>query len=728
MNLNSKRGQVTIFIVAGIIILLVATIFIYISSRQTTRPFEEFQPRIIEIPLEFKPVNDFIENCLKTTTAAAFEFIGRTGGYYNTNPLSATFAPTEGSAFYFNPNDVNSKIAYWWYFKSANNCQQNCECGTERPHLYVEEGEPSIESEVAAYINDHLDDCLNNFNSLKQQGFEFTELSVKNAKVRVAENDVAALLDYSIKIRKDTSEQQIDQFFVRIPLNFRKIYEMASEVVNAELNFTVFDRWTNYLVSGFGLGFDQEGLAPMYAAELNPGESPKYWSKYDLKNKLKNNILPAYIPLFQVYRSANYQDRGGSIYEIATLPLISPSGDDFSNLKFNFEYLNLWDIYFEVTGRGVSNDLVGPESASVDFFAWLGMQRYNLYYDVSYPIKVEIMDISPELQPYYPEGYKFDFGVEANVRDNKEINCTGEGLDTIKAFFGTQFCQSNQGCANITLELKDAKTNEALDNVQIYYGAGESCMVGLSSNGMITASLPSCIGACYLKPVLNDYFSPTFNYAVRCDNQNCGGFVLCGGEQLPTIYLEPYREKNFTIMKKAMVKQNGDWVFDSTPRALLDNEYARISLERIKETTADEDVIAVGVYDQGNQNTMKLVPGRYMVSVDLLYRLPDVFGRTEVLFPEEERCEGGILGIGESCVTLPEIRFNDTFIEGSVSYNVMISRELLDNHNSIVFYAFSSPDVESSYPFENEDLEEMGKADEYMELYRGSFISPGFID
>ncbi len=678
--MKNKKAQITMFMIIGIVILIVAGIFISIRSTQQQPP-EKIMKQLIETPVEFQPLNDFVESCISKTSKEGIKKLGFHGGYIEPNKYGIranVINPTASNGFLFNPEDSQSTIPYWYYFKSDNECEEGCACGSEQPRLHKKQGDPNIEKQLENYIDDNLNICLNNFQEFESQGFEITTGNPKTT-VTVRDNDVLVYVKYKVEAQKDKSKFEIDEYIKTIPVELKKIYELAESLKIVETNMTYLEKWTLEQLAGFGLGLNKNKLPPITNFELDPGEKPIYWIKQKVREDLTNNMLPLYTSFLSVANTRNYNyDLIGTFYERALLPIISPSGYNYNNLDVTFNYFNWWPIYFDITGRGISGQIIGPERASSSYFHFFTMQRYNFYYDMSYPILVDIYDPTA----FNDEGLHFYIGLETNVRDNDPLKCEGAGLTEYAPPYGSLFCNYDQGCSNITIETIDAKTNQPLDNVIIYYSSGsESCDKGFTeiqnNKALLKTSLPQCVGpACSLNAVKKDYWYYPKTYAVRCDTS--GGVcldndVLCNGEYLK-LKMEPYRNNNIIIMKKKMVKQGRkDWIFDITSHKLLDNEYAMISLEKIKDHPNEEDLTLVGMFygnlsnnenkltgntvkitgmvttaTQGsNQNSINLlpglIPGNYKLNINLFYEFPDYKGRNDVLFKEVEECNEDVI-------------------------------------------------------------------------------------
>ena len=731
MILN-KKSQITIFVVIGIIILIGASLFFLFRKTSQTPSEQEIIQASSEVPVEFQPINDYIVSCIAKIGEEGIKQVGFHGGYADLNKygIQANAGnPTNSRAFLFNSDDTKSGVAYWYYFRSDNKCETGCECSTEQPFLKKSEGSPSIEKQLEDYMNENLDLCLADFEIFKKQGFDVTTDEEIKTTVSVREHDVLFNVRYDIDVKKDSSKSNIRNFIKILPLELKKIYELANGIKEMQSNFTYLERWTLEQISGSGLGLNENGLPPIAASEIDPGEKPAYWIKSKVKNDIQYNMLPVYTPFFTVFGTSNYNSNLiGSFYEKTILPIPSPTNSSYSDLSVKFNYLSWWPIYFDITGRGVTGQRIGPEKMSSSFFNFIGIKRYNFYYDLSYPVLVDIYDPNA----FNFEGYHFYIGLESNVRNNREVNCSGPGLTRYAVPTGSLFCESSQECANITISTKDAKTGLSLENVNVYYSSGEeSCEKGFSENGAVMATLPSCVGSgCSINAVKEGYWTYPQSYAVRCDK--IGGIclsndVLCNGESL-ILNMEPLRNKNITVMKKKMIKQvSKTWVFSDAAENLVPSEYAVISLQKIKENPAEEDLVLAGVF-YGNETSIELlpgmVPGNYELKIDLFYKFPDYLGRNSVIFASVEECTkklGGLLG--DDCVTIGPYPFNETMVEGGFSANVTFTKDMLDNYNNIIFYAISAPDIDTYYSaLDAYDMEEMGKTEDYSLIYKVNLL------
>ncbi len=123
-----KRGQITLFIIIGILLLISISLVILFREEITL-----FRPERV-IPVEITSLVIFGDNCLEQISTDALNILGTQGGYIylpgeiENNPLSYI--------------DTGLKIPYWQYI------QQN-----RIPSI------PLMEAHLSRYIEERLNNC-----------------------------------------------------------------------------------------------------------------------------------------------------------------------------------------------------------------------------------------------------------------------------------------------------------------------------------------------------------------------------------------------------------------------------------------------------------------------------------------------------------------------------------------------------------------------------------------
>ncbi len=691
---TNKRGQITIFVIIGVIILFAAIIFVSVKEEAAKK---EIVPGVRvsseEVPTQFSPIKPFADSCINKIGTEALIKIGEHGGYISPEEFNmrANADPTAGNAVRFSSGS-DLVIPYWFYLSSDNKCTGTCAFSYGRPPLYRSEDQAkSIEAQLDKYIDSNLNSCLNNFEVFREQGFIIDSIGKIKTTTTVAENDVVFFVDYPLQIKKGEAEAKISSFYVAVPLDLKKIYEIATLLTNLETEYKYLEKDALDLITGFS-SVDGSDLPPMSASEFKFG-STKSWKKSSVKEQLQD-MLAAYMQLLQVYGSRNYDYRsfaGNELKEsLYNEGMLVPGNDAFSDVDIFFNYLQWWPVYFDLNCDGEN---CRGESASSSFLSFMGIQRYNFLYDLSFPVLVNIYSPSS----LKDKGYNFRFFLESNIRNNKAMDYNFEPLKSAVASERSMLCDMDKwNSGEVTIEVKDSQ-GTPLDDVQIGYTcAGESCFIGTTKEGILKTKFPICVGGIisYLK---EDYLSYSDQFS-----------TALGVESSLSANLDAFKYKKFEIKKKKVVKSAG-WTLIDSAVDLDSNEQALLTLTR-KGKVNEEEYQAIAELSEGayNPEELKLVPGEYAIDIQLILN-------EMIVIPEDTRKTGS--WPNEEEYTIPRTEF-ETFPNGGLKLNYTFTSADLEK-DIITFYAVS-PDI-AGIPESGrviEDLEQMNKVEEYSNIYR----------
>ena len=94
--LASRKGQVTVFIIIGIVLLFVSAGIILITKKVTVEDITaEGQATVSSVPQVFQPIQSFTNDCLSKIVKEAVILIGEQGGYMDTKGKYNTNNPTD---------------------------------------------------------------------------------------------------------------------------------------------------------------------------------------------------------------------------------------------------------------------------------------------------------------------------------------------------------------------------------------------------------------------------------------------------------------------------------------------------------------------------------------------------------------------------------------------------------------------------------------------------------
>jgi len=191
-----KRGQITIFIVLGILLLL-STLLILYMNKSTIEKTEIEEKNIIEI----SAVKMFIQSCLFNTAVDGIRYNGFQGGLYQVSGNLKDYG------FFKTP----------YYFYLGNSTLPTKEV---------------FEEELSKYIKQNFLKCTDDLNVFKEMyGVIIGDL---NVSVKLT-NKALIDLEWPIKILKGDEERSLDSFSQKINFDFDNIYDFLEDFEEEQL-------------------------------------------------------------------------------------------------------------------------------------------------------------------------------------------------------------------------------------------------------------------------------------------------------------------------------------------------------------------------------------------------------------------------------------------------------------------------------------------------------------
>jgi hypothetical protein len=712
--LKNKKAQITLYIILGFVLLAGIAVFFYVRSTVVEEGIAAAIPTIEEAPSELMPLKEYTENCIYTLAEKALYTMGTQGGYISLEEAGIRTSmenPTEADGIQFAP-DSDLKVPYWWYMKASNDCTR-CIFSSFKPDLQRTTGtraDFSVEAQLDRYIEANLKTCLDDYNPFREQGYEITYKGDLKTRTGVNELDIGVYVEYPIEVKVAEQTFEFGKYYVTLPLNIKKIYEFGTEIVNAELSYTYLENQALNLITSFSK-LQQDRLPPKAETTFKFGGGV-VWATENVKKNIEE-MLQIYIGAIQVPFTNNFRRKSfsGDMIQENIYSMYAPANLDrnFTSLGARFDYLAWWPIYFDA-GQG---GLIKPESMNALFLP-IGVQRYDITYDISYPVLVTIND--PDA--FNGKGYIFMFAVEANIRNNEAIDEKFTGLQGLSAFQPTLLCNENQkNSGNITLYAKNGYDGKPVENAQISYTCGtDSCFMGATdTDGMLKSKFPVCSKG-ILTVMRTDYFAPAQYLEAKLDES----------QTAPETRMWPYAEKQIEIRKWLYSPEFN--TFSANPLNLGMKEEAVVMLKRVKDSAGEEEVYAVADFF-GNESytanhTVRLVPGTYEVTVSLINH--------ESLYIPPEKRKANVGFIGEltgikSDYTVPEIKIDNAYVSGgaelseSTGYFVLKQSELY-SPKTLRILAIGLP-----VPKNIEGVELMGQVNEFSSKNR-AMLQPVYVE
>lgn len=566
----NKKAQITVFIILGILLLLGLMALIYLRSTTEKAKTDVEISEAIQLPTWTGEVRSVVEDCITRISIDAFKRIGWHGGYIDPDDFSLTGMiyntadnPVEADTVSLSTG-VSSPIAYWWYMKSPNDCQV-CEVSSNDPSMEF------IEKQVNRYVNQELAKCLDNFTALKKMGYTVTQAE-PDTNTTINLEDITISVKIPLNIEFSGRSATVSDFFVRLDLNLYNIYNAAQQITNYEVTNQFLENITTHLIALTSKP-QSSGLPPI---SWSNQRNAVVWNKKDVRKNLIDNILGSYIFAIRLGNTSNARKLTSSdptyrgVYDSLYLQFLP---EDYKYLDVGMTYNPEWGIYFDITPR--EGDILKPlttktSSGLFNFFPSISNTFYGFFYDISFPVVVEIFD-NQSLRSHGEKGYRFMFALEANIRDNKDLKqwnhgrgtlgpanyggvqlelrqtntsatpCTMINLSQFRCNTTNQIYSNMTACSNacistrtqtarpktteslfcdmaqrlsgnITIEIKDALTSQPVDEASITFGCGNyrKCpMQSTGADGILATPFPICIGAGLLIVQKDGYMTKT---------------------------------------------------------------------------------------------------------------------------------------------------------------------------------------------------------------------------
>ena len=727
--MNSKKGQVTLFVILGLILVIVAGLFFYNKSELVDEFQEKQLENVKEVDSKLKPVQTYVEQCMHQVTADGLRKIAENGGYLE---------PMEERRFSYDPIDILDNdgimfmedyfIPYWSYSTNEIN-----------DYGFVQELRiPSIEDiefRATKYVEENLLDCLDNLTTLEYDS-DLEILDVPEIQLVITEDKVKIRNDMDVLVKENN--RKISEYYVELNVPFKRYFDTAVALANTHQKYQFVENLILSLIGYYG-DLNAAKLPPFYAT--SEGYDYVMWNQNDVQNKL-SLMMQSYIQMIRILGSDNSleldlsqtSDAESILFLGTQTRIMNP--DAIKDAEISFIY-NKFPMYSKVNCKKCTSALVEPFRTEIT--SPVGSKQieyeYDFYYDITMPILVEMKFDSVD---GIEDPFVFIMGLETNIRKNlksqdyldnkgplpwnenmlKEKLIPLEGSDAgkevefdetpqaTKKLFGNE-AQKISG--NLTVKIYDAKTLEEIEGALIDLGIEgySSANLGVTEKderGDIQFVGPApVVYNGFISAEKKGYFK---QYKLITTN--------IGEEQLIIFELEPETVKNFTIQ-----------VFDLNDmkiRPLGQREEVTLFFNKINDgNTLNKHQEAVRFTNSSRIDEGKIMPGYFTVNAMFI-------DNEGFVIPKECKsyCTNEIAGI---CFSSEKVPKDDIEVIpsmwGGVEFNsenpLLITENDLYDNNTIMLTV-----LKLRTPRCIGDLEIIGDLDKYTVLFE-SKLKPLFI-
>lgn len=200
-GLHKKRGQATIFVLIGVVILFSIAITLYFNY-DTIKDKLSINPR--DFTITVSQVKGTVEKCLRETTENGLFSIGLQGGYYDTKV----------------PFEQLSDIQTPYYFYLGNESLPT---------------KKTIQDELSKYVKENLQRCID-ITPFEKQGYNL-ELGKISVTTTIKESRINVDAGYPITVQKESVTSTIKSFNQQISFDFNEIYNLVTELANEQKKY-----------------------------------------------------------------------------------------------------------------------------------------------------------------------------------------------------------------------------------------------------------------------------------------------------------------------------------------------------------------------------------------------------------------------------------------------------------------------------------------------------------
>jgi len=206
-----KRGQVAVFVVIGIVIVILA-VLLFVGRKE----YGIGVPNLRFLSDKLQPIEDNARNCVDLSVIKTFDTFAKQGG--DLNPSRYVFHQSR-------------KVKYLCY-----NIQDSDKCINMMPPLNL------MLENLQSELNNDIKNCVSK--DLTQNGFGY-EVKVNGepeTKLNVVGNDLRVVVNYDVEVIKGENLQKLSKIEKSLDIPLVELYNTALDVVNSHASTGFFEQ------------------------------------------------------------------------------------------------------------------------------------------------------------------------------------------------------------------------------------------------------------------------------------------------------------------------------------------------------------------------------------------------------------------------------------------------------------------------------------------------------
>lgn len=339
MMVNSKKGQVTLFIVLAIIVVVgIVGFFIY---------QDYFKPT--NVPDAAQPVYSYYLSCIESITLEGVSILESQGGYIETPEFEAgsPYMPSSSQL------DLLGVAIPHWFYVSGNNI--------------VREQVPTIrsmETDLQLYIQEDLQNC--DFGDFESRGY-LVDVDAGSVTVEIENSQINVEVKNELRFSLDEDFYRFGQHRLTVRSKLGRLYSLAKEIYDYQKEEKFLE---SYALDTLALN------APTRGFEV--GCTPLFFNF----PQIRQNISLAMADNFAFVKLKGSYSSSADSYFVKDIGINV-------NEPVNFLYSSSWPTKIEIYGKDFAEPVGLQPGMNMLGFCFV---EYNLIYDVILPVLVQIGD------------------------------------------------------------------------------------------------------------------------------------------------------------------------------------------------------------------------------------------------------------------------------------------------------------------------------------------------
>ncbi len=624
-----KRAAVSVFIILGFVLLIIAGGIFVARSYLLKSALERELSKAAAVPEKAKPIKNYFDECLYKLSLDIVRITAMQGGYLEIPDYDLPIIPRMPFGNRLSYNGI--EVPYWFY-ETSNGVQRY-----QVPSL------ETIEEQISKRIEEEFIKCIDDLSQFFDQGYWFDINTTRNAEIEIQDDKIIVHVKMPVYIHLQDFDFLLEDHFAELEVPFGRMYKLARALHD-------YEDQTNFLEQKTMDALIASPDVPVSGTEFSCQQ--KTWSKSKVIEAAKDAIL------FNIGALRLKGSRYVSVHKELRYFTIDPGMDAFG-LDVMFLYNKNWPTIIDIAPSDgdllkadqFSQALADKVSPLITNF--ICINDWNFVYNVYYPVLITFIDENA----LNGEGFIFQFAEMVILKNNQPR----ENKANLTEFGRLKYpiCENPNTEVDVyTYYLNKNEELVPLEDVDISFKCfTRKCYIGKSqlTNGdaMLHALFPQCLNGLVIGEKQGYYKDEAI--------------ISTNKPQVAALILEPLKKVNVTI--KLIEKSSGKI------RDPYESEQVIVKM-----VNKNNDFAASFVSTGSNE--IKLIPGEYDIEALVLgnstWPITIHGDEVEICVPKKTILPWNIVKEEKECFTqkMEDITV-DQVIKGGVKFDFELTREKL---------------------------------------------------